>query len=199
VTWNTTADEFLIVFAGDDDTPPQVDDEVEVFGRRFAPYHAPAEPPPPPPDPTPPPPPPVVCPAVIVPAPDRDKDGCPDATAITKRFQVAFTFKRRRIAKLVVRGLPRNARVTVVCKRGCSGPKGRTVGRGRTKARGKAKPVKLSLSRLRLARRARIEVRVGQARRVRRFSEFEVRARVPAVKRVATGCMWPTIAKRVAC
>jgi hypothetical protein len=196
VSWDSRQDQFLVVYEGDDDTPPLVDDEIEVFGRRFSPYHAPAGPPGPETPPPPPPPPGPDCPSVLVPAPDRNRDGCPDATAITKRFQVAFTFRGGRVERVRVSGVRRRGRVAIVCLRGC-GRKGRTLGRATQRKR--KGPVKLSLRRVRLQRVARLEVRVGQPRRVRRYLQFRIKPRAPAVQRVAEGCMWPTLAKRVAC
>ncbi|HUT42372.1 MAG TPA: hypothetical protein VM011_13650, partial [Gammaproteobacteria bacterium] len=35
VTWNATADEYLVVWSGDDDTAPLVNDENEIFGQRL--------------------------------------------------------------------------------------------------------------------------------------------------------------------
>ncbi|MGB5260005.1 MAG: JDVT-CTERM domain-containing protein, partial [Gammaproteobacteria bacterium] len=35
VTWNAAANEYLVVWEGDDDTGPLVDDEFEIFGRRL--------------------------------------------------------------------------------------------------------------------------------------------------------------------
>jgi hypothetical protein len=37
--YNPTVDEFFVVWSGDDDTAPLVDDEIEIFGRRYAPPH----------------------------------------------------------------------------------------------------------------------------------------------------------------
>jgi hypothetical protein len=197
VAWDAREDRFLVVYDGDDDASPMVDNELEIFSRQFEPFRAPVEPPPPEPPSALPPPPPPVCPPVIVPAPDRDRNGCPDATAITKRFQVEFHFKRNRIAYMTVRGVPSGGRAAVVCKGGCAGPRGRTVARGRKARRKRA--VRLSMKRVRLGRTVKLEVRVAQGRRARRYIEFRVRPRVPSVKRVSQGCMWPTIAKRVTC
>ena len=39
VVCNSTNDEYLVVWQSDDDTPPLVDDEYEIFGQRFAAYY----------------------------------------------------------------------------------------------------------------------------------------------------------------
>jgi hypothetical protein len=77
VAYNGAANEYLIVWQGDDNTGNLVNEEYEVFGQRFAPLDPPPPPPPPPLPPPPPvssPPPPVSSPPPqIMAAPFRGK------------------------------------------------------------------------------------------------------------------------------
>jgi hypothetical protein len=49
VAYNGAANEYLVVWSGDDNTGNLVDDEREIFGQRFSPQPPPSPPPPPPP------------------------------------------------------------------------------------------------------------------------------------------------------
>jgi hypothetical protein len=53
VAYNVVNNEYLVVWHGDDNTAPLVNDELEIFGQRFSPLDPPSPPPPPPPPPPP--------------------------------------------------------------------------------------------------------------------------------------------------